>query len=1230
MVSGGTLLQWNCRGLKPNFEELELLTKRYTPTLVCLQETKLKPTSNISFKGYEVYSKSIDAVVAHGGVAVLVRKDIPQSITVLNTRLQAVAVRVSLHVCLTVCSLYLPPDLVIQAGELDDLLLQLPPPVLLLGDFNAHSPMWGCLHLDIKGHIIEDFVQRSNLCILNDKTPTYVHPATGSQTAIDLSIGSPSLILEFAWSAHDDLCGSDHHPIVLHNSKPIPENKLKTWKLYSANWTLFTELCEKHLNINNNPQNIDTITLFTSVLTTTAENTIPKTSGTFHRQSKPWFDDTCRAAIKERRKALCKLKKAPTAENLTNFRKTRAKTRQTLRASKKQSWQNYVSKLNSGTSSKQVWDIVRKINGTTSSFQSVKHLTVNNAKITDHQQICNTIAATITHNSSNNFYSPTFLNNKQKSEQKTLNFTSNNKEYYNLPITEQELTMAILHSQDSSPGPDTVHYQFLKHLPRVSLLLLLQLFNDVFSGDKLYPAEWRLATIIPSPKPNKDHTDPNNYRPIALTSCLCKILERIVNNRLVYYLESNDLLTPTQSGFRKGRSTVDHLVRLETWIREGIANREHVVAIFFDLEKAYDTTWKYGILQDLFNFGLRGNLPKFVQSFLQDRSFKVRIGTTFSDTHNQLNGVPQGSILSVTLFGVKINSITNCVLTGVDNSLFVDDFLTCCRSKSMRTVERKLQLTMNNLSAWCDQNGFKFSDTKTVCVHFCNQRKQHDHPEIRLGNRIIPVENEVKFLGVIFDSKLSFLPHLRGLRTKCQKSLNLLRVVAHKTWGGDTATLLKLYTTLVRSKLDYGCIVYGSARNSYLKMLDPIQNQAVRLSLGAFRTSPIESLQAESGIMPLSLRRQKLSLQYFVKLHANKNHPVAECVFRNWHKHLFDQRPNLIAPFGIRMERYISSVSIDCTVIAENKLIHIPPWHLTTPNVSFKLHTHNKSDLQPEHFKVLFHEYISNKQHSIHIYTDGSKDNHAVAAAAVCRRLERSTRLPDKASIFSAEAAAILLAFSIVRERRDKHFTIFSDSMSCLQAICGCKLSNPLICDILTEYQNLVSQGKVVDFCWTPSHVGIVGNERVDAVAKLALNSIVDRNIRLPYTDVCPAVAGHVHDRFKSDWAATLLNKLKEILPELKQLKYSFRNRHDESVYHRLRIGHTYITHGYLLRRETAPECSHCQSFLTVKHILLECPGYAHIRQNYFTETTLFDLFDKVHNSNILNFLKEIDMYNSI
>ena len=160
-----------------------------------------------------------------------------------------------------------------------------------------------------------------------------------------------------------------------------------------------------------------------------------------------------------------------------------------------------------------------------------------------------------------------------------------------------ELVNALEKSHDTTQGPDQIHYQILKNLPPTALNCMLNIFNEIWKGGN-FPPSWREAIIIPIPKPGKDDTDTANYRPIALTSCVCKTMERMINERLIWFLETSAILISTQSGFRKARSTIDHLVRLETFIREGFIKGEHVVALFFDLEKAYDTTWKYGIMRD--------------------------------------------------------------------------------------------------------------------------------------------------------------------------------------------------------------------------------------------------------------------------------------------------------------------------------------------------------------------------------------------------------------------------------------------------------------------------------------------------------------------------------------------------------------------------------------------------------------------------------------------------------
>ena len=255
-------------------------------------------------------------------------------------------------------------------------------------------------------------------------------------------------------------------------------------------------------------------------------------------------------------------------------------------------------------------------------------------------------------------------------------------------------------------------------------------------------------------------------------------------------------------------------------------------------------------------------------------------------------GVPQGSVLSVTLFNIKMNNIVKNINSRTNCALYVDDFLICYRARNMNHIERQLQMCLDKLHKWTTENGLKFSKEKMKCTHFCNQCKLHLDPGLKIDHIEIPIVEHYKYLGIIFDRKLSFIPHIKYLRTKCNKTIKLLRTIAHTNWGGSKETLLKLYRSLIRSRRDYGCFIYRAARKTYLKELNTIHHKGLRLALGAYSTSPIESLYTEADEPPLTLRREKLALQYSTKLKSCPSNPAYDYTFNLKYKEHFERRKN--------------------------------------------------------------------------------------------------------------------------------------------------------------------------------------------------------------------------------------------------------------------------------------------------------------------------------------------------
>ena len=197
---------------------------------------------------------------------------------------------------------------------------------------------------------------------------------------------------------------------------------------------------------------------------------------------------------------------------------------------------------------------------------------------------------------------------------------------------------------------------------------------------------------------------------------------------IIWYLEKYRILGRSQCGFRKHCSTTDHLVSLERYLRDAFAQKQQAVGLFFDLEKAYETTWQYGIIRYLHRIGLRGRLPVFVSEYLWDRQIWVRIGTTLSDEFYLEEGVPTGGVLAVTCFGLKINELPFCIAKDIFKALFVDDLAICFRGRSLDTIERHLQQAVNAIEEWATRNGFRFAANKCKVIHFTAPRSRAQRP----------------------------------------------------------------------------------------------------------------------------------------------------------------------------------------------------------------------------------------------------------------------------------------------------------------------------------------------------------------------------------------------------------------------------------------------------------------------------------------------------------------------
>ena len=248
---------------------------------------------------------------------------------------------------------------------------------------------------------------------------------------------------------------------------------------------------------------------------------------------------------------------------------------------------------------------------------------------------------------------------------------------------------------------------------------------------------------------------------------------------------------------------------------------------------------------------------------------------------------------------------------------------------------KHLQTAIDNICKWADENGFKFSPQKTVAVRFSRSRRLEVIPSLKLKDSILPYEDQVKFLGLIFDKRLTWSPHIKKLKEEVKKSLDILKVASSFDWGADKQSLLKLYNSLSRSKLDYACQIYSSAAKSHLKELDVVHNLGLRICTGAFRTSPVESIYIDAGDLPLDLRREELGIRYITRLKSSSQNPSYK-VLGSCNMSLF-QKPRSSKPFHIRLNEEVEERTLKRQKIAEISYPNFPPWLLPDLDVCPKL-----------------------------------------------------------------------------------------------------------------------------------------------------------------------------------------------------------------------------------------------------------------------------------------------------
>ena len=377
------------------------------------------------------------------------------------------------------------------------------------------------------------------------------------------------------------------------------------------------------------------------------------------------------------------------------------------------------------------------------------------------------------------------------------------------------------------------------------------IFKDCPSEGK-FLHEWKKANVVPvHKKGNKQNLE--NYRAISLLPICSKIFERLIYNEMFTFFTENNLISPNQSGFRPGDSCVNQLLAITHEIYKSFDEGFEVRGVFLYISKAFDKVWHKGLLLKLNQNGISGNLLKLLRDFLSYRKQRVVLNGQHSSWDNVDAGVPQGSILGPLLFLIYTNDLSNNLSSNC--KLFADDTSLLSVVNNIHTSATTLSQDLKAITKWAFQRKMTFNpdlSKQAQEVIFSRKIKKLLHPTLLFNN--IPLNNSLfqKHLGLTLDIKLNFSENIKSITKKISKTMRLLRKFQQIL---PRSTLLTIYKTFIRSRLDYADIVYDQAYNSaFHDKLESIQYNACQ----------------ELGLESLKSRRWFRKLCHFYKIFNDK------------------------------------------------------------------------------------------------------------------------------------------------------------------------------------------------------------------------------------------------------------------------------------------------------------------------------------------------------------------------
>ena len=420
-----------------------------------------------------------------------------------------------------------------------------------------------------------------------------------------------------------------------------------------------------------------------------------------------------------------------------------------------------------------------------------------------------------------------------------------------------------------APGLDGLHPRILKEMAEVISYPITEIFKKSFASGEL-PSKWLQAVITPIFKKG-DRSDASNYRPVSLTSIICKTLEKIIVKHIINHLKSNNLNSKQQHGFQQGKSVTTNLLEAMNVWTEALMHDIPIDILYMDYAKAFDTVPHQRLLCQVESFGISGNLLQWIKSFLSNRQQKVLANGVESSWSRVISGIPQGSIMGPVLFTLFVNDLPEKISSLI--SMFADDTKLYLPLTSDNSTD-ELVADLNYLQLWAEQMQMKFHPSKCKVMHLGKKNPRRDYTMMDGGNPYTLEKTELeKDLGVYIDSKLKFTQHCQEKVNKANKILGYIR---HTFKHLNKDTFLLLYKSLIRPHLEFASCIWSPKQKYNIDLIERVQRRATKL-IPQLRELSYSDRLRQLNLETLSYRRTRADLLETYRILTNQHQVNREC-----------------------------------------------------------------------------------------------------------------------------------------------------------------------------------------------------------------------------------------------------------------------------------------------------------------------------------------------------------------